>query len=594
MRRFILRIVAVTFLLTVMAASGVLAAPATQDRYGSLESLSGYFPSDTMLYAAIRTDTQFVASLDRLAHIVESQLPTGTIPAEFPVTLSAALDLIAQQATGSTFAGSVRPWLGDTIAVGIYPAVRSAGGRIVIKITDAKAALDAALSALKGWTSREVDGYTLLTNSTDRNRLAIYPDVMIMYSWSDDLDPQQDPKINPNPSLDRNAALLSHLPSVDYDMMALVDTPLLLAYSQRDSYQSDGNWIIPAALLRSLGIMGIGVHIGDDQTMTIDVMQSKGNTVGLESLGIHFTGQGLVLPPDTLPLIPRDAFFVGQVADMGSMLEFVGSSAQSAAKKFQMVLPSLITSVAYGYSASTAGLFSGAFSSIINTEWANVFFSNLSGYDYNGEIRPLLGGSNTFFLSFNPAYDPNSPIFVNRELLDGAVVFDTSDDASALAFVSKLQRELAISIYSSGDQHSVRIQEVSLPGNNHGVGLTIYGETGQPFDEFVAAAYDAHVIIGTRRAVMQVLSGDNVGFDTSIAASSTSMRLVDAGMAFYLNMPSANSPDWSAFTQSDSGNPLLQLLPYFVQNATLSIAGSSQNDLRMRLTVTLPCGDNCG
>ena len=592
MRRFILRIAAVTFLLTAMAASGVLAAPAAQDRYGTLESLSSYFPSDTILYAASRTNINLVTSLDQLMHTVETQIPQGMIPPEFPKTLSAALDLLAKAMSGGTFANTVRPWLGDTIAVGIYPAIRSAGGRIVIKITDAKAALDALSIAFPDWSHKTVDGYTLLTN--EESRIAIYSDVLIIYAWSDDVGPQPDPKINPNPSLNRNAALLSHLPSVDYDMIALVDTPLLLAYSARDSYHSEGDWIIPAAILRSLGIMGIGVHIGADHTVTVDVVQSKGNTVGLEALGIQFTGQGMVLPPNTLPLIPRDAFFVGQVADVGSMLEFVGSSAHTAAKKFQTVLPSLITSVAYGYSASTAGLFSGAFSSIINTEWANVFFSNLSGYDYNREIRPLIGGSSTFFLSFNPSYDPNSPIYVNRELFEGGVVFDTSDEAAALAFVSKLQRELAISIYSSGDQHSARIQEISLPGSHQGVSLTIYGETGQPFDEFVAAAYDTHVIIGTRRAVTQVLSGDNVGFDTGIVDSSTSMRLVDAGMAFYLNMPSANSPYWSAFTQSDPGNPPLQLLPYFVQNATLSIAGSSQNDLLMRLTVTLPCGDNCG
>src|SRR5689334_13761171 len=129
MRRLLAQILTVFILLIAFTISLVSAAPPAQERFGTLESLSGYFPKDTMLYAATRTDGAFVSTLDRLAQTVASQLPAGTIPPGFPDSLSTALDLLTTQAAGGgTFATTVRPWLGDTLAVGIYPAIRSAGG----------------------------------------------------------------------------------------------------------------------------------------------------------------------------------------------------------------------------------------------------------------------------------------------------------------------------------------------------------------------------------------------------------------------------------------------------------------------------------
>ncbi len=592
MRRWIVRIVTLSILISALAGSVAMANPVAQERYGTLESLNTYFPKDTMLYAATRTDSNFIASLDRLAQAAASQLPAGTIPSGFPDSLSTALDLLTTQRRGGTFANTVRPWLGDTLAVGIYPAIRSAGGRIVIKITDAKAATNAVLKTLEGWSSREVDGYTLLTpsNPNDRNRIAVYSDVMIVYSWSDDVGPQQTPTVTPNVTANPYyTTALSRLPESDYDMIAFVDTPILIAYSQRQGYHSEGDWIFPAAVYRTLGSMGIGVHIADDQTLTVDMSQTVGNTTGLDALGVHFTGQGAALTSDLLTHVPSNSVFVMQAADVGSMLEFVGSSAQSAAKKFQIVLPSIITGFAYSSGASTAGLVSGAFGGLGNTEWANVFFSNLSGYDYNSEIRPLLGGSSALFLTFNPSYNPNSPTFVNREPFDGALLFEATDPQTAQQFVSKLQRELAISIYSSGDDNAARIQEVSLAGGAQGMSLTIYGETGQPFDQFIVTSQDNLLIAGTARAVNQVLSGDGLGFGIA-----TNGMLADAGTAFYLNIPPARSPEWTAFTRGNPSDLTLQLLPYFVQNVTFSVAGNEQKDLLIRLELTVPCGDNCG
>ncbi len=411
MRRLIARITTLSILLFVLAVSGVLAAPDAQGRFGTLESLSAYFPKDTMLYAATRTDSM-VASLDRLMQMVTSQLPKGVVPPEFPANLTMALGLLTQQKVDGTFPSTVQSWLGDTLAVGIYPAIRSAGGRIVAKITDAKAAHDTILKWLPDWISQGADGYTLIKpdNVRENSKIAIYPDVLILYSWSDDVGPQELPMVTPNVSSNPYyTTALARLPDTNYDMIAFVDTPLMLSYNERQGYHGEGDWIIPAAFYRTLGSTGFGVHVGNDQTLTVDVAQTLGNTAGLDALGVHFTGQGAALNTDILTRVPRDSLFVAHAADLGSMLEFVGNSAQSAARKFQIVLPSIITGLAYSSSVGTAGLVSSTFGGLGNAEWANVLFANLSGYDYSSEIRPLLGGSTALFLNFNPSYNPNSP-----------------------------------------------------------------------------------------------------------------------------------------------------------------------------------------
>ncbi len=592
MRRFFTRLITLSILLHVVGASVVFAAPAAQGRYETLESLSVYFPKDTILYAATRIDERFVTALDGLAETVMNQLPPALLPQGLPANLTAALDLVAAQAVGGSFDKTLRPWLGDTMAVGIYPALRSPGGRVAIQITDAKAALDATLKALPDWTSRAENGYTLVTpiRSDDHNRIAIYPNVMLLYSWSDETNLQQVPILSPNVTANTyyNTAL-SRLPEANYDMLAFVDTPLMLAYNQRSGYQDEGEWIISAAVYRMIGSTAFGGHVGNDQTLTLDMVQTAGNTVGLDSLDVHFTGQGAVLKPDILQNIPRNAFLVMQGADAASMLDFVGSSAQAAAKKFQAVLPNIITGLAYSSSYSTAGLVSGGFTSVTNSEWANVFFANLSGYDYTSEIRPLLSENSSLFLSLNPLYNPTSAIYVNREPFDGALVFEVSDPEAAQHFITKLSRELAISLYSSGDHFAARIQEVTLAGGVQGVSLTIYGETGQPFDQFIAGSHDNLLVVGSARAVNQVISGDGLGFNGTAGD-----LLPNAGAALYLNVPPPQSPEWTKFTQSDPGNPVLQLLPYVAQQLTVSAAGTENNDLLLRLTVALPCGENCG
>ncbi len=390
MHRMISRALIATTLVFTFIVSAVGAA---QPRFTDLEALTEYFPKDTMLYAAVRTDEASLSTLDQLVENATTDLPENMFGEGFPITLTTAIDLITNRGAGGSFEEAIRPWLGDTLAVGMYPAIRSAAGRVVIDITDTAAAEEAALNVFSDWTSREVDGYTLLTptRSDDLNRIAIYDDVLVVYSWSEDTPPQPDPTFAANVSASPYYVdALSRLPEQDYDMLAFVDTPLLLAYNERNNYRSDVDWLVLAAVYRAIGSTAFGVTVVDDQTLTLDVAQTVGNRAGLDALGIQFPNNASTIDSTLLVVVPRDSLLVMQVADLATILDVTGSNIQSAAKKFQVALPSLVLGAAYGYSATTGGFISGAFNGLYDTQWANVLFANLSGFDYQKEIRPMM------------------------------------------------------------------------------------------------------------------------------------------------------------------------------------------------------------
>ena len=106
-------------LLFVLIAALVLplAAISAQD-FVDLEELTAEFPAeDTIIFMAARVDDAFIGSLDStLAPFYPfiEDLPPG-------FTLEQGLDLAVMEAgVGSSFAEDIRPWLGDTVAVGLF------------------------------------------------------------------------------------------------------------------------------------------------------------------------------------------------------------------------------------------------------------------------------------------------------------------------------------------------------------------------------------------------------------------------------------------------------------------------------------------
>ena len=127
------RILVIVFLLGALGIIGVLPALATP--IAELNDLARYFPADTPIFAAVRTDDAFFSELDGLVAKVAAALPPGTIP---PVTIVDALDMaLADANPPMSFQEDIRPWLGDTIAFGVLeiPAEDGAATRMLRRRT---------------------------------------------------------------------------------------------------------------------------------------------------------------------------------------------------------------------------------------------------------------------------------------------------------------------------------------------------------------------------------------------------------------------------------------------------------------------------
>ncbi len=569
MKRTVFLLVLVVLTMTSMVTAAPLAT-----RYESLEALTPYFPKDSFVYAAIRTDEDYIATLDDLVESLIAQLPEGIIPEGFPTSLTTALDLLTGQTLGASFEEGVRPWLGESLAAGIYPAWESAGGRIVVEITDVEAAAEAVDASFPGFSRRDRNDYIVFapTSESDRTRITLYSDLLIITSWADDEQPEQQPDIEPNLSSNpiyRDA--LDRLPLDDYNGIAFIDTPILLAYNNRRTYNS-GNGILAAAALRWIGPTAFGAHLLDERTLALDVAQALGNITGLEAFGFELPGTGAALDMTVLDTVPRDAIAVLHGTDPGAMLDVIGANSQAISTSVQPVIPGLITSVAFSAGASAAG----AFSALYSTDWSNIVFSNLTGYDYARDIRPLLGGGYAAFLTANPAYRPGSATLP----LDGAVVLQVDEPEQAEAFIDQLARELSITVYASGDQHRTRIREVALPGGARGVSMAT-----RNYDDsettLVAATDGTRLVFGTLGAVMRVFGGEGLGF-----VINEDDLLANSGIGAYINFKAIGSVG-RLLPASDPSAQQLQLVAQVIDRATISVAGSEANDLLLRLTLSI-------
>lgn len=108
-----------SFVMTAAAAP-----PPTRD----LAGLAAHYPANTGLFMAVRTDDEMIDTLDMLYAQLEAAVISLDGPVASPASFSAqtsstpvhdALDELSRETFGGSFDVMIRPWLGDTAALGI-------------------------------------------------------------------------------------------------------------------------------------------------------------------------------------------------------------------------------------------------------------------------------------------------------------------------------------------------------------------------------------------------------------------------------------------------------------------------------------------
>ena len=150
-------------------------------------AMARYFPANTVFFAAVRTDDDFLKLLDSLSQPAFQMAQAAGQPV---TSLSQSLNMLLGEM--NTNLDTVKAWLGDRAAIGATPAALASGSDTtlqgvyaVVEVTDAAGAEAFMKSALPSFYRTQKQGdYTVFTNSgapTTSATIAISANLMVIY-----------------------------------------------------------------------------------------------------------------------------------------------------------------------------------------------------------------------------------------------------------------------------------------------------------------------------------------------------------------------------------------------------------------------------
>lgn len=562
-------------------AGGTLRAQAGAD-------LAVYFPRETLVYASVDVSAGRIETLDALLARVQAALPPEVLDPMMAVSVTMLLDMVTGELNGKTFAESVRPWLGDRLALGVLPPDYLFD--YDWNNDDQTPVLVAAEVTDRGAASSFVS--ELLTNAGmvfDVNRIAAYDlfdvesydftgyvmvrdDVLLIateqaYLPTDGLPVDH---LGTNPYFAETLALL---PGADYGIMAYIDTPMLLANVIGSEYNEDpGARLLLTLVLRMLGPTAVGGSLIGGETLALDVAQAVGNVTVLEALGVTFT-----------PLPASDLRFLGALPASTALIIQGNSLAQTAENGLQsgrtlvdqFILPQLDDQT---YADQQAAMV---------LELVDLLLSGLTGISYARDLRPWMQGEFALFAGYNPDFRKAAPVTAENFPLHLGALFEVSEDGADAArnFVELFGRELELALRVQG------VEGVDIRTMTHGAALmtavTISDPNAyrEPMDVLtLAVATDGDLMaIGTLAAVDAVLMGTGPRFEPVMPEV-----LEGASLVLYA-APPALLPllDLVQADMAESDVELLRLLIDLLPRATISAYTTAEGDGVIRATLTL-------
>ncbi|GAB4514464.1 MAG: hypothetical protein OHK0046_16600 [Anaerolineae bacterium] len=200
-----------------------------------LSTLADYFPEETTVFAVIRTDDAYLNTLDDLLADVNAGLggllPPGT-------SVRGLLDDAVRSIYGRSFESGVRPWLGDSIAVGVtsiegltdVDEAADVPFTIAAEVTDAEGAA-AFFGELINIEPLQTDTYTLYVDENAEAALLIAEDVLLLGTQVDSIVSQFEATEAALRTSDLFTGTLDLLPNEDYNILLYVDGAALVEQS---------------------------------------------------------------------------------------------------------------------------------------------------------------------------------------------------------------------------------------------------------------------------------------------------------------------------------------------------------------------------
>ncbi len=478
--------------LVLLTLFGALAAPAMAVPPDDLVQLAAWFPEETPLFAAVRTDDGFIETLDGVVGTLSAALPPGTLPVS---SLSAALDMASSSfAPEGTFQSVFRTWLGSTAAVGILDAesiFRGSGTPAIlfaIAITDrdnAIAYLD-SVGALFRYAPEERDGaiiYSPLTRMAGQPFYIFRDDVVLIGIEADNVA-TAGVQAQPLSGTQKFRDAIALLPQSSYNAVIYNDVLALLAASPdfEELLQNDTSGFTD--LFAATGPQVYGFTIVNGRELTIDMAVSYTDLEALQRVGGVAIGGippvdpafARYIPAGTpLAILANNAAGAQPIAQLENIVDQLEQSGALTEREVREAR-SAIVALRAGIRGVTGLEAEEAFS------WMN------------SNVAVTLGLSSTALNAAN-LNDLNSALPV-----DFAVIIEATDPSAAAALVSGLTNALR-----GLDTGEIIVIEQSFD-NIPALGVAIK-TPDLPFTvELFLASNDEVFVFGTRDAVAFALS----------------------------------------------------------------------------------------
>lgn len=426
--------------LLALLALGVVAGPTLAAPVSDLTALAAEFPDTTIFFTAFRTDDGLLETLDGVIGQARELLPSGAIP---PVRLEGLLDEALSLIGQGGFREVVRPWLGQTAALGLTwdTATGMPGFLLAVAITDQSAAAAFAENLLQQsgseYETDEQNGYTLYTDPRGEGAFSIGEEVLFLTLTTSDVPGLRDDFAPLSASADFTA-VLAQLPADDYSLVAYMNSPALVALSQQmmpvGMSETEAMQQVGEQFFESVGSSAVGLTIFDGRSLVMDTVQALGSPTTLQDAGFDLTMPTTAIDPAFAAYIPADAPLVIQGTELNISvstgfhnLRVLGGLIQ----KQMQALPvdELDEDVRWMRVVNPGALL---------VRFATLSFTGLTGLNLEQDVLPWMDGDYAAYLRLLPL-PPDSEAEATP---DFAFLIEASDAAGPAALVDSIAATL--------------------------------------------------------------------------------------------------------------------------------------------------------
>ncbi len=496
--------------------------------------IDAYVPADTLIYAAADISDTTIAGLDAviaqaLGSISASPLGEQLPPITGNVTLTALLDLLAQQAADGSFADVFRPWLGNRGAYALFGIITEQWLRsdlntipqaLFVTINDPTAAASYLDGVLQPGYSQTAQGeFTIYAQ--DDTVLLLTREVLILTNpaGAELLLAGVEDTLTQDERFTETVALL---PAPPYAGLIYLNTADLVALSllglQAPEAQAE-------QMLASAGQQAIAFTMLDARTLAMDAVQQVGELpAGMPAPALT------PVDPDFLRFVPADAGLVIHSTNLRGTYEQATAS---------LIVQAQLQGLDIGEVEAGIAQFEDA-------------LAQLFGLDFDTEIIGWMDGDYTLFASY-AVPEPGELSFVTSPFyydqvadidFEFGLLVEATDPELAAQFavaagetagiLAEFAPESGI-VVSSEDAAGSSMTVISLPvGNPFSTEDVTYPPLSEPL-ELVIGATDEVFFISTRGAAEDLLDGA-AGFDrTPQYAEAAQYMLPDAAQVLVMD-----------------------------------------------------------